>query len=150
VNQDFVDVLAALLAARARFLVVGAYALAAHGVPRATGDLDVWVANDSANAARIWEALVAFGAPIEALGLTRADFETPGKVIQLGVRPRRVDLMTQISGVEFEPAWHSRVIERVAGLEVPFVDRDTLIRNKRASGRLRDLADLEALGVPDV
>jgi hypothetical protein len=144
-NEDFRDLLAALLAAEARFLVVGAHALAVHGAPRATGDLDVWIESTPANAARVWEALQRFGAPAAALGVTVSDLHTPGQVVQIGVPPRRIDLITQISGAEFAPAWQSRVVRTVDDLEVPFLDRETLLRNKRASGRLQDLADAAAL-----
>jgi hypothetical protein len=145
-NDDFRDLLAALISSRARFLVVGAHALAVHGVPRATGDLDVWIDRDPANADRVWEALVSFGAPLEALGFSRVDLAAPASVIQLGTPPRRIDILTEITGVEFETAWRSRVSHPVGELQVPFLGRDALIVNKRATGRARDLADLEALG----
>ena len=145
-NPDFVDFLAALLAADARFLVVGAHALAVHGVPRATGDIDVWIERSPENAARVWRALDAFGAPAPALGLQRVDLETPDQVVQIGLPPRRIDILTGVSGVEFGDAWTDRVVHRVDGLDVPFLGREALIRNKRASGRFKDLGDLEALG----
>lgn len=145
-NEDFRDLLAALLGAQARFLVVGAHALAVHGVPRATGDLDVWIARDPANADRVHSALVRFGAPVAAIGLTREDLTHPDKVVQIGLPPRRIDVLTSISGVEFDEAWPARVTHEVEGLSVPFLGRDALVRNKRASGRTRDKADLEALG----
>jgi hypothetical protein len=146
VNPDFVDFLAALLAAEARFLVVGAHALAVHGVPRATGDIDVWIERSPANAACVWRALEAFGAPAAALGVRLGDLETPDLVIQIGLPPRRIDVLTGVSGVDFEDAWHGRVVHRVTDLDVPFLGREALIRNKRASGRFKDLGDLEALG----
>jgi hypothetical protein len=149
VNEDFRDLLAALLAEGARFLVVGAYALAVHGVPRATGDLDIWIDRDPANAERVWAALLRFGAPLDALEIRRETLETPGMVVQLGVPPRRIDLLTEISGVEFEEAWRARVENSVAALAVPFLGRRDLLRNKRASGRAKDLADLEVLGGED-
>jgi hypothetical protein len=145
VNQDFQDMLAALLASGARFLVVGAHALAVHGVPRATGDLGVWVLADPTNAERVWAALGRFGAPVDTLSAGPVDLARPGLVLQVGLPPRRVDILTELTGVDFEPAWRSRVTHRVGSLEVPFIDRETLIRNKRATGRLRDLADLERL-----
>ena len=144
-NEDFRDILAALLEAEARFLVVGAHALAVHGVPRATGDLDIWVDRHPMNAANVWQALTRFGAPVAALGVSRADLEAPGAVIQIGLPPRRIDILTEITGVEFGAAWPERVVSRVAGLDVPFLGRAELIANKKAIGRLRDLADLEAL-----
>ena len=144
-NEDFRDVLALLLGAEARFLVVGAHALAVHGVPRATGDLDVWVDRESANVERVFAALTRFGAPLLALGISRGDFEAPDRVIQIGLPPRRIDILTGITGVEFGAAWAQRVVSRVAGLDVPFLGRADLIANKKATGRLRDLADVEAL-----
>jgi hypothetical protein len=146
VNQDFLDFLRCLLDAGARFLVVGAHAMAAYGVPRATGDLDVWVSAEQENAARVWEAVLRFGAPIEALGISRLDLATPGKVIQFGVPPRRLDVLTSVSGLDFESAWGHRKSHAVAGMQVPFLSREDLIANKRASGRPKDLADLEVLG----
>jgi len=145
-NQDFLDVLGSLLRADTRFLVVGAHALAVHGVPRATGDLDIWISTSSENVEKVWQAMKDFGAPLEALGVTKADFAAPEMVVQLGLPPRRVDLLTGLSGVEFEDAWGQRVTHRVTDLDVPFIGRDTLIQNKRATGRLKDLADLEELG----
>jgi hypothetical protein len=146
VNDDFRDLLAALLAAGARFLVVGAHALAVHGVPRATGDLDVWIAADPDNARRVHGALVAFGAPVAAMGVTREDFIRPDQVVQIGLPPRRIDVLTAISGVPFEEAWPERVTHDVQGLAVPFIGRAALVKNKRAAGRAKDVADLEALG----
>lgn len=145
-NPDFAEFLAALLAAEARFLVVGAHALAIHGVPRATGDIDVWIDREPVNVARVWRALAAFGAPVEALGVRPADLETPDMVVQLGLPPRRIDLLTGLTGLEFAGAWATRVVHRVNGLDVPFLGRDALVRNKRASGRYKDLGDLEVLG----
>ncbi len=145
-NEDFRDLLRALLEADARFLVVGAHAMAVHGVPRATGDLDVWVAAEPENADRVMQALSRFGAPLASIGVTRADFARENQVIQIGLPPRRIDLLTSISGVGFEDAWASRVAHEIEGLSVPFLGRDALVRNKRASGRAKDRADLEALG----
>jgi hypothetical protein len=125
--------------------VVGAHALAVHGVPRATGDLDVWVRPNAANASRVWRALERFGAPVGALGIEEADLALPDQVVQIGLPPRRIDLLTAISGVEFGAAWESRVERSVEGLAVPFLSRDLLIANKRATGRAKDLADVETL-----
>jgi hypothetical protein len=145
VNEDFQDVLAELLASGARFLVVGAHALAIHGVLRATGDLDIWISPDPVNAERVWQALGRFGAPLETLDASPAELARPGRVLQIGLPPRRIDVLTELTGIEFERAWRSRVVHRVGSLDVPFLDRETLIRNKRATGRLRDLADVERL-----
>ncbi len=145
-NPDFLDILAALQANEARYLVVGAHALAVHGVPRATGDLDIWIDPTTANTERVWAALEAFGAPLESLDISRRDLETRDRIIQIGLPPRRIDLLTTISGLAFDEAWGSRVTHPIEGVDVLFLGRDDLVRNKRASGRYQDLADLEALG----
>lgn len=145
-NRDFRDIVAELIRAEARFLIVGAHALGIHGVPRATADLDVWVEPTPENAARVWRALVAFGAPVGDLGIDELDLSRPDMVAQLGVPPYRIDLLTGISGVSFGEAWPSRIEEPFEDVRAPFIGREAFIRNKRASGRKRDLADLEALG----
>ena len=143
---DFRDALSELVAARARFLVVGAHALSAHGVPRATVDLDVWVEPEPANADRVYKALATFGAPLETLGVTRDDFLKPDVVSQFGVPPYRIDVMTSISGVAFGSAWDERIEAEIEGVRVPIIGLEAFVANKRASGRKKDLADLEALG----
>jgi hypothetical protein len=146
-TEDWSDLLLALLAAHARFIVVGAHALAVHGVPRATQDLDVWIEANAPNADRVWRALIEFGAPLEEMGITVADFVRRRTVIQLGLPPNRIDILTEISGVhDFETAWHDRVEHEIEGRLIPFLGLDALITNKRAAGRLKDLADIEALG----
>lgn len=142
-NRDFDEMLAALSAAGAEFLVVGAYAVAVHGRPRATGDLDLWVRPTADNAERVWRALAAFGAPLQEL--TTEDLTRPDLIFQIGVPPARIDVMTGISGVSFDEAWPNRVMVPVAGRTTPVIGRDDLIRNKRATGRPRDLADLAEL-----
>lgn len=144
-NSDFLDLLGALVRAEARFLIVGAHAMAAHGVPRATGDLDVWVLPDPENAERVWAALTAFGAPLRALDLSPADLSAPGVVFQMGEPPRRIDLLTSITGVDFEEAWATRSVHRVGDLDVPFLGRAALLDNKRATARAKDLADVAIL-----
>jgi len=120
-------------------LVVGAHALAAHGYPRATGDLDIWVRPNSANAARVWRAIEQFGAPRR--NISREDFHTPDTVFQIGIAPSRVDILTSISGVEFDEAWRKRVPTAVEGVSFSVLGRDELLINKRATGRPKDLAD---------
>jgi len=142
-NQDFLDALRALSEADARFLVVGAFAVAVHAEPRATGDLDVWVEPTPENAARVFAALVRFGAPLA--DLTPADLARPDVVFQMGVPPGRIDVMTSISGVEFAEGWAGRTTFTLADLRVPVVGRAELVRNKRATGRPKDLLDLELL-----
>jgi len=147
VTDDWAEVLGALADSGSRFLVVGAHAMAVHGVPRGTQDLDVWIDPARPNAERVWLGLAAFGAPLQDLGISREDLSRPGYVIQLGLPPNRIDLLTSISGVpDFETAWAERVEHVLAGRKVPFIGRAALIRNKRGSGRRKDLADLEALG----
>jgi hypothetical protein len=143
VNDDFDEMLSALSDAGADFLLVGAHALAVHGLVRATGDLDLWVRPTPENAERVWEALVRFGAPLDRID--KADFALPDIVVQIGLPPRRIDLLTSISGVEFEEAWSARVAVDVGGVRVPVIDRATLIRNKSATGRPRDAADVHEL-----
>jgi hypothetical protein len=142
-NRDFVEMLSALSDAEAEYLIVGAHALAAHGRPRATGDLDIWVRPTPDNADRIWAALQRFGAPLH--DLTRGDLHTPDIVFQIGVAPSRIDILTSISGVDFGDAWKNRIVVPVSGIDVPTIGREDLIRNKRAVGRPRDLADIAEL-----
>ncbi|MEE8130786.1 MAG: hypothetical protein V3T48_10875 [Vicinamibacterales bacterium] len=144
-NKDFLEFLTALLRADARFLVVGAHAMAAHGVPRATGDLGVWVQPDPENAERVWVALLEFGAPVQAIGLSKTDLVSPDMVCQMGVPPQRIDLLTSITGLEFDEAWSTRRLHRVDDLELPFLGRAALLQNKRATGRSKDLVDVEIL-----
>jgi len=143
VNQDFRDLLHELTVAEARFLVVGAYAVSYHAEPRATGDLDVWVEATEHNAQRVYAALQAFGAPLADLSLD--DLARPGVVFQMGVAPRRIDILTSITGVEFAEAWPSRVEGTYGSVRFPLIGREALLRNKRALGRPKDLLDVELL-----
>lgn len=144
--QDYRDLLTELVRADARFLVVGAHALSIHGVPRATVDLDVWIDASPANAKRVWSALAAFGAPLESLQIRESDLTRPDMIAQFGLPPWRVDILTSLSGVAFDEAWGERVEDFFDGVRVPFIGRAAFIRNKRASGRTKDLADIESLG----
>jgi len=139
-NEDFLDMLSALSEEGVRFLVVGAYALAHHGLPRATGDLDLWVERTAANPANVLRALQRFGAPLGEVSAD--DFAEPDLVFQIGVAPCRIDLMTSIDGVSFEDAWGERVELELEGVPVPILSKRHLIANKRAVGRPQDLADL--------
>ena len=143
-NQDFVDLLRTFAEADVRFLIVGAYALAIHAKPRATGDLDVWVEPTPENAHRVIQALTLFGAPLDQV--SEADFARPGLVFQVGLPPRRIDILTELTGLSYSDAWADRATHRVADLDVGFLGRRSLIVNKRATGRAQDLADLESLG----
>jgi hypothetical protein len=144
-NPDFLDLLEAFTHARVEFIVVGAHALAAQGVIRATGDLDVWVRPSAENAARVVEALTAFGAPLAQHQLSAADLARAGTVYQMGLPPRRIDVLTQISGVEFDEAWVERTFVALRGAPVGFLGREALLKNKRAAARPKDLLDVELL-----
>jgi hypothetical protein len=142
-NRDFAEMLSALSEAKAEFLVVGAYALAAHGTPRATGDLDIWVRPSMDNSERVWTALEVFGAPMSQL--TKTDLQQPGIVFQIGIAPGRIDLLTSITAVDFDEAWEHHIDINIGGRVIPVLGRHELIKNKRALGRPRDLADVDAL-----
>jgi len=142
-NPDFVDLLRAFNAADVRFLVVGAYALALHGRPRATGDLDIWIDATPDNAGRIMTALAAFGAPLAEVSID--DFAREGIVYQIGVPPGRIDLLTQLTGLAFADAWPGRLRRPFGDVEVDFIGREAFLRNKRATGRPKDLGDIEGM-----
>lgn len=144
IQLDFKDLLALFNAHKVNYIIVGAYALAFHGAPRYTGDMDIYVKPDLENARRILAALDEFG--FGAVGLSPTDFEEPNKVIQLGVPPVRVDLVTSITGVTWDEAFLGKVEGKYGNVPVHFIGRDHFILNKRALGRKKDLADLEALG----
>ena len=135
--------LSGLSAAGAEFLVVGAHALAAHGYPRATGDLGIWVRANTANAPRVLEALKRFDAPL--FDLTLEDLSKPGAVFQIGTAPARIDILTGVSGLTFEQAWPRRKTVKLGELSVGVIGREDLIRNKRATGRPQDLVDADNL-----
>lgn len=144
-NPDFIDLLAAFTRAHVEFIVVGAHALAANGIVRSTGDLDLWVRPTAENAARVVTGLTDFGAPLAQHGVTETDFRQLGTVYQMGLPPRRIDVLTQISGVEFDEAWAERRTILVGDAAVAFLGRGALIKNKRAAGRPKDLLDVELL-----
>ena len=143
VNADFSDLIAAFNDHSVEYLVVEAHALAAHGIVRATKDLDVWVNPSPENAARVYKALSAFGAPLDEL--SEADLKEPGVIFQIGISPIRIDILTRIDGVEFEHAWRDRLETMFGDQRTSVLSREQLIINKRASGRLQDLADVEQL-----
>jgi hypothetical protein len=140
-NDDFEDLVVAFERAAVAFVIVGAHALAVEGLPRATGDLDLLVRASRETAQRVFAALVAFRAPVHAHGITVEDFCEEGVVYQIGLPPRRIDIMTSISGVDFDTAWATRVMAGSSGAR-PFLGREALIANKRAAGRPKDLADV--------
>jgi hypothetical protein len=143
-SRDFRELLECFVRHDVRYLIVGGWALAAHGVVRYTKDLDVWIWPEPGNARSVMEALDEFG--FGGLGVTAADFVEPDLVVQLGYPPNRVDLLTTPSGVDFATCWQSRLEIELDGLLVPFLGLDELKLNKRAAGRPQDLADLHALG----
>jgi len=142
-NEDYKDMLHALSEEKVRFLLVGAYALAAHGYPRATMDIDIWVMPSPQNADAVLRALRRFGAPLH--NLTKEDLQKDGTIFQIGVAPRRIDIITTASGLQFEDAYEKSLSLNIEGIELHIPSIDDLIRNKRAVGRTKDMADVEAL-----
>src|SRR5438067_1204573 len=124
-------------------MLVGAYAVAAHGLPRATGDIDLWIERSEKNADRVWTALSRFGAPLG--NLSQQDFVRPGTVVQLGVTPRRIDILTQITGVDYEEAKPNRVLLELEGIIIPVIGLAQLLKNKSAVARPQDKADVARL-----
>lgn len=142
-NQDYSDLLAALSAHKADFLIVGAHAMAIHGHPRATKDLDIWVRPTPQNARLVMDALNDFGAALH--GLTIEDLSSPGVTFQMGTGNLRIDILTEITGVDFETAWEQRTPGRLSGHDVNVLSRELLIENKSKTGRGQDLVDVENL-----
>ena len=142
-QKDFLDVLRALSAENAEYLVVGGYALAAHGHVRATGDIDVWVGDDSENAKKVFAGLARFGAPLSRI--QPKDFAVPDVVFQMGIVPNRVDILTSIDGVAFADAWAHRIHSDYRGFSYPVISLEHLKANKKATGRPKDLQDLAML-----
>ncbi len=147
-NSDLIDLLLALNAAGAKYLIVGGYAFAYHGRIRATKDADVFVGSDPENAARVWCALVAFGAPLSEL--RRKDLRSKGTFFIMGRAPNQIDIITEIDGVSFEEAWDRRIAATIANVPVAYLSRNDLIANKTAAGRPQDLADLAYLQSSDL
>lgn len=142
-NEDYRDMLQALSDEKVKFLLVGAYALAAHGYPRATMDIDIWIMPSPKNADAVLRALRRFGTPLH--NLTKEDLQRDGTIFQIGVAPRRIDIITAASGLYFEDAYERSLSVNIEGIEVHIPSIEDLIRNKRATGRTKDLADAEAL-----
>lgn len=142
-NQDFKEFIQSLNANGVRYLIVGGYAVAVHGHPRYTKDMDVWIAKDVENASRMVKALADFG--FASLGLREEDFLQPDQIIQLGYPPARIDVLTTLIGVDFEDCFQKKVEVRLDDTVAFFIDIESLRKNKNASGRLQDLADLENL-----
>ena len=142
-NEDYKDMLQSLLDNEVKFLIVGAYALAAYGYPRATGDFDIWVEASLENSKKILSSLISFGTPTS--GLTDYTFIQKSIIFQIGVAPRRIDLITHIDGVDFNYAYPSRTIIVMEGLNLPFISKENLIKNKKSTGRDKDLIDAKHL-----
>lgn len=142
-NDDYKEMLQCLSGEDVKFLLVGAYALAVHGFPRATKDIDFFVWATPQNAANLLRALAKFGAPMD--GISESDFSSEGVIFQIGNSPRRIDIITTIDGIKFDQAYANRKTFAVEGLQIPVISLEDLIANKRASGRKQDLADLEKL-----
>lgn len=140
---DWIELLEAFNAAGVRYLIVGAFALSRYAAPRATGDLDLWVDRTPENVRRVFDALTTFGAPLT--GLTATDFTAEDFVFTMGRPPLGVDIITAVSGVDFDDAWSSRETGRLGDMSVAFIGREAFLRNKRAAGRAKDLADIEAI-----
>jgi predicted nucleotidyltransferase len=143
--QDFRDLLIELHDAGAEFVVLGGHAVAYHGHPRATKDLDVLVRANQENASRVYQALAAFGAPLERFDVGEADFATYQGVLQIGLPPRRIDILNRADGITFDEAVATKEAFDLEGRRIPVIGRDALIKNKRAAGREQDVADIKAL-----
>jgi hypothetical protein len=145
--KDWKEFIGLLNAHRVEYVLVGAFAFAYHAHPRFTGDLDVLVRRTPENAGRVTDVLKEFG--FASIGITSGDLLTPGRVVQLGVWPVRIDILSEIDGVSFDEIWAGRQTTTVDDLTVAVIGRAQFIRNKKASGRLKDLRDLEALGMEE-
>jgi hypothetical protein len=142
-NQDFKEFIGSLNDNRVRYLVVGGYAVALHGYPRYTKNIDIWVEMTAENTSNILKALEQFG--FGSLGVKEADFTLPDQMLQLGYPPGRIDILTTLPGVEFSECYAARTVVEVDGVSVNFIDLESLKKNKKATGRHQDLADLENL-----
>jgi len=140
-GKDLKEFIGLLRSEKVRFLVVGAAALAVHGRPRYTGDVDFWIECTKSNAAKMQRVFRKFG----FAGTKPSDFEKPDQVVQLGRPPNRIDILTGCSGIRFAPSWKKRVVRSVEGIRLPFLDLQSLRTNKKATGRPQDLADLEVI-----
>jgi hypothetical protein len=145
-NRDFKEFIELLSSTGVEYLIVGGYALAAHGHPRYTGDLDIWIRSSPLNVEKLLDVLARFG--FGGLGLKAEDFLKPESIVQLGYPPSRIDLLTSIDGVDFETSYAHRVVMKVAGVDLPIIGIGEFRTNKRATGRAKDLADLESLDDP--
>jgi len=144
-STDFIDLLTALADTDVEFVIVGGYAVAFYGYVRATKDLDIFVRSDPANAKKLYRALAAFGAPLQAFEVTEEDFSDYGGVLQLGVPPHRIDIINRITGVAYDEAVEGAGVFDLDGREIQIISYDALVRNKLATGRDQDLLDVKIL-----
>ena len=142
-NKDYKEMLQILLNNKVRFLVVGAYAMGVYGYPRATGDIDIWVGASSENSEKIHQSLSEFGAPLSEV--TKTTFCEEGIVFQIGVAPRRIDIITKIDGVDFNKAYSDKQKMEIEGIKIPFLSKEDLIKNKESTGREKDQLDAKYL-----
>jgi len=142
-NEDYKEMLQSLLDQKVEFIVVGAYALATHGFPRATGDMDIWIKPNEKNSKKVYKALAQFGAPINEI--REDEFSQPGLIFQIGVVPRRIDIITKIDAVEFGEADSDKIFVDIDDLKIPVLSIAKLIKNKMATGREKDLLDAKLL-----
>lgn len=145
-NQDYREMLSLLIEKEVEFVLVGAYALAVHGFPRATGDIDIFVRPNPENAINLYECLAKFGAPLE--GVSVEDFSSPSVIFQIGVAPRRIDILTTIDAVSFQEAIEDALVVQIEGLKIPVLSKSKLIKNKESTGRAKDKIDAENLKKP--
>ena len=142
-NKDYREMLQILLDNKIKFLVVGAYAMGAYGYPRATGDFDLWVETSPENSEKIYQSLSQFGAPLS--DITKTTFCEEGIVFQIGVAPRRIDIITKIDGVDFQKAYPDKQEIEIEDIKIPFISKEDLIRNKESTGREKDKLDAKYL-----
>jgi hypothetical protein len=142
-NSDYKDILYALSKENVKFILVGAYALAVHGYPRSTGDIDLWIMPEKSNAEALMRALIRFGAPVDAISAD--DFQVENNVFQIGIAPRRVDIISSLDSLVFGEAFVHSVLIEIDSIPVHVLSIPDLIRNKRAAGRTKDIADAEML-----
>jgi len=142
-NEDYREMLQTLLNNKVKFLVVGAYAMGAQGYPRATGDFDIWVKPSSENSKKVYNSVADFGAPLKRIN--PGTFVEKGIIFQIGVAPRRIDILTFIDGIEFDKAYREKEIIKIEDIKIPFLSKDNLIKNKEATGREKDKLDADYL-----
>lgn len=142
-NQDYKEMLSLFLEEKVEFFLVGAYAMAAHGFPRATGDIDLFVNLTASNSQKVYNSLAKFGAPVSSISPN--DFSKPETIFQIGLPPRRIDIINSIDGVSFQECAEDCIEVEVEGLKLPVISKSKLIQNKKSTGRLKDAADVEAL-----